>query len=241
VFTIVTNLVFPIRFMLLSLSHLPGTIVSLLWPPTASSLRTLFSPSRLKTVWFARFWLTAGPNVRMNASPRVVPLLAGNLSGGRIVAEPAHPPLSGTVLELGPGSGLWAEVIARHNPAVHKVYGVEPSADMCAALTATVRKAGLDRDGLYEVVPVGIEELALGRGPVGKGQVDCVVSLLCLCGIPDPETNIPLVYDLLKPGGRWYVYEHVRYKTSQGWAMACYQGESAAYLPLSLSRCDTSH
>ena len=47
---------------------------------------------------------------------------------------------------------------------------------------------------------------------VQKGSVDAIVSLLCLCSIPEPDRNIKELHSYLKPGGRWYLYEHVAIK-----------------------------
>jgi hypothetical protein len=57
--------------------------------------------------------------------------------------------------------------------------------------------------------------------------------VLCLCSIPDPAENIALLYKCLKPGGRWYVFEHVVAFPEQGRFMALYQG--ASYISLSAS------
>jgi hypothetical protein len=42
----------------------------------------------------------------------------------------------------------------------------------------------------------------------------------CLCSIPTPEKIIKELYPLLKPGGKWLVYEHVKTK---------YQGHFVGY------------
>ncbi|KAK1770822.1 S-adenosyl-L-methionine-dependent methyltransferase [Phialemonium atrogriseum] len=118
--------------------------------------------------------------------------------------------------------------------AVTRVLGVEPSADMHEPLREKVREAGLE--GVYEVVPVGIEDLA-PSGRVLPESVDCIVSILCLCGIPDPERNIRELYGCLKPGGRWYVYEHVRCVPSQGWAMGVYQAFVNLFWPPLIGGC----
>lgn len=48
--------------------------------------------------------------------------------------------------------------------------------------------------------------------PIGKESVDCIVSILCLCSIPEPEKNITKLYELLKKGGRGiftYMFERM--------------------------------
>ena len=100
---------------------------------------------------------------------------------------------------------------------------MEPNPDSHAALSNRVQELGLE--GVYEVLPVGIQDVSkvkLSNGTIEKGSVDCIVSILCLCSIPEPEKNIAELYGYLKKGGRWYLYEHV--KIQQGWFMRGYQG-----------------
>ncbi|KAI1428635.1 S-adenosyl-L-methionine-dependent methyltransferase [Xylaria sp. FL1777] len=114
---------------------------------------------------------------------------------------------------------------------ITRVYGVEPNAAHHAALRRAVEEAGLQ--DVYEIVPVGIEDLSSSssagsserkkkwEGSIEPGSVDCIVSVLCLCSIPDPQQHIHELYELLRPGGRWYVYEHVAVEYS--WYMWLYQ------------------
>ena len=99
----------------------------------------------------------------------------------------------------------------------------------------------------YEVLPVGVEELATGDW-IKEGKVDCIVSVLTLCSIPEPEKNIRLLYGYLKTKGRWFVYEHVRtdFTSKAGVGMRLYQGESIirqlfVISPTSLTGTDTRH
>ena len=72
-------------------------------------------------------------------------------------------------------------------------------------------------------MPLGIEDLA-ASGTVALQSVDCVVTVMCLCSIPEPRRNMAQLYGYLKPGGRWYVYEHVKCFRAQGRGMQLYQG-----------------
>lgn len=239
---IVEGIISPWVFLGISVSYLPGTIIRLI---RTGSYRTLFSFSKVQEAWFGNFWGTIGPSVREKAGARVVPLLDGRTQNGRILDEVVGPAVSGTVIEVGPGSGLWVSVFSDRtatppftsNPddndgirnrvpesgkaRVTKVYGVEPNPDMHQQLHQRIRDAGLQ--DVYEVVPVGIEELS-SSGKVQKGSVDCIVSVLCLCSIPDPEKNIKELYAYLKPGGQWYAYEHVKCQPWQGRWIGLYQG-----------------
>lgn len=125
----------------------------------------------------------------------------------------------GVVLDIGPGSGEWLSLFPSHQ--ITKIYGVEPNRDHHPALRQKIKECGLE--GIYEIVPVGIEDLE-GGGWVEEGKVDSVVTVLCLCSIPKPREMIGRLYGMLGEGGVWVLYEHVRVKRSQwaGW----YQCES---------------
>jgi SAM-dependent methyltransferase len=107
--------------------------------------------------------------------------------------------------------------------SISKIYGIEPNPQSYTALRQRVKDIGLE--DVYEVVPVGIEDVTdptAWDGKIEPGSVDCIVGVLCLCSIPDQEKNIHYLYNLLKPGGRWYVYEHVK-ATRGGLFMRLYQ------------------
>ncbi|KAG7289777.1 hypothetical protein NEMBOFW57_006153 [Staphylotrichum longicolle] len=225
----------PWQFLALALSYLPSTLLTHL---LALDFSTLLSWPRLQAAWFGRFWAHVGPMIRTNAEAKVVPLLQGSVTHGVIPpsASPSpsppdksashphphpHPPVSGTVLEIGPGTGMWTSLFQPSTlPAVTKVYGVEPNPAQHPALRRAVAAAGLE--GTYEIVPLGIEDLA-SSGKIPLGSVDCVVTVMCLCSIPEPRHNMAQLYGYLKPGGRWYAYEHVKCFRSQGWGMQLYQ------------------
>lgn len=75
-------------------------------------------------------------------------------------------------------------------------------------------------------MPVGIQDLGdptKWGGKMEKESIDCIVSIRCLCSIPEPRRNIAELYGYLKKGGRWYVFEHVR--ADRPWAIGVYQCE----------------
>ncbi|KAJ9160609.1 Methyltransferase domain-containing protein [Coniochaeta hoffmannii] len=258
------SLLDPWLFLGQSVSHIPATVRRLY---ASNSLSTLLSPSSFGSAWFGTFWATAGPNVRDNNWARIVALLDGRVSAGKISETRVGAPVSGTVIEVGPGSGMWVGLFAEPSlrgdreeeveesegsegdglggellrrrrkgtsEGVSRVYGVEPSVDMHPQLARSISKAGLD--GVYEIVPVGVESLA-SSGRVQKESVDCIVSILCLCSIPEPEKNIRELYSYLKPGGRWYVFEHVKAYPQQGWLMGVYQALVNIFWPRCLAGC----
>ena len=202
---VLSHLIFPFHFMLISLSYLPGTILTLL---TSLQFRVLLTPSLLKDAWFARFWSVAGTEIRKNCTPRAQPLIAQ-----------AH----GVVLDIGPGSGEWLTCFDKSR--VSRIYGVEPNRDHHERLRERIKEAGLE--GVYVIAPVGVEDLGnwkgAGKGELGKGEVDSVVTVFCLCSVPQPKRMIGHLYGYLKEGGNWIVYEHV--VTREGGLIALYQGE----------------
>ncbi|KAI3396913.1 hypothetical protein diail_11526 [Diaporthe ilicicola] len=228
----------PWLFMSQALLRLPPTILRLL---LHGQFKTLLSPSRLQSAWFGAFWATAGPGVRETGEARVIPLLEGFVTGGNVVEQPQHDSISGTVIETGPGTGMWVSLFSKLHTSgrgITKIYGVEPNADVHAALRKNVAAAGLQ--DTYQVVPHGIEDLARS-GRVPKESVDCIVSILCLCSIPDPGYNIKELYGYLKPGGRWYVYEHVRCESERlrecGLSMRVYQAFVNIFWPRVIGGC----
>ncbi|KAF4989765.1 hypothetical protein FGRMN_8916 [Fusarium graminum] len=229
------SLIGPYLFMSIAMRFLPATLLETI---SNKDFRTLFSPSRFKDAWFGNFWAFIGPEVKANAEARVIPLLEGRVRSGHVGDEVVGEPINGVVLEIGAGSGMWADVFAKVNVGANtegtdggvrrrkggkgltRVYGIEPNPKSAAALGRRVKEIGLD--GVYEVLPVGIESIN-EEGRIEPESVDCIVTILCLCSIPEPEKNVKLLYQSLKKGGRWYAYEHVRISENRGVFLRAYQ------------------
>lgn len=120
---------------------------------------------------------------------------------------------SGTVLDIGPGSG---EILPRFDPSkIDIIYGAEPAADLHPGLLANAEKYGFGDK--YKALLCGGEPESLlpalnKAGALVNGTTEifdeiCVVRVLC--GVPRPEETIKGLYSLLKPGGRMVVCEHV--------------------------------
>ncbi|KAI9170635.1 Methyltransferase-like protein 7B [Paramyrothecium foliicola] len=189
----------------------------------------LLSWSSFKEEWWGNFWAFMGPRSKADAEGVVEPLLDGRVRRGQILQERVCHSIEGTVLEIGAGNGMWTDVLAKvvrrtpaHSGNATKIYGVEPNPISAAALKKKINDVGLA--DIYDVVPVGIEDLenadAWG-GRIEPGSVDCIVTVHCLCSIPEPEKNVALLYKYLKEGGRWYVFEHV--KNDHGWFIPLFQ------------------
>ncbi|KAF1358593.1 S-adenosyl-L-methionine-dependent methyltransferase [Lizonia empirigonia] len=221
--------------MLVACSYLPSTIRHLY---NTNGLSSIFSWGKLQSAWFSEFWAWAGPRIREANGPRITALLEGRVTGGQLVDEVVGEPISGVVLDIGPGLGYLVDLYARADvpiadsgdsvrqragkgQGITKVYGVEPNSQSHSGLRKRAKAAGLD--GVYEILPVGIEDIAK-ETVVKKGSVDAIVSVLCICSIPEPEKNIKELHSYLKPGGKWYLYEHVAVKNH--WPMKIYQSKS---------------
>ena len=239
---VVLALLEPWQFMFVSCSYLPATFSHLY---NTSGLSSFLSWDTVQNAWFSKFWSWAGPRIREGNGPRITALLEGRVTGAEVVDEVVGEPISGVVLDIGPGLGYWVDLYARTDvplttkdgnvrkregkgKGITKVYGVEPNAQSHPGLRQRANAAGLD--GVYEILPVGIEHIAK-ETVVQKGSVDAIVTLLCLCSIPEPEKNIKELHSYLKPGGRWYLYEHVKVKGY--WPMQLYQSR---WFKLSRSR-----
>lgn len=232
----ITSLLVPWQFMIVACTYLPSTISHLY---NHSGFSSLLSWDAFQSAWFSRFWSWAGPRIRESNGPRITALLEGRVTGAQVVDEVVGEPISGVVLDIGPGLGYWVDLYARTDvplkgddghvrrregkgKGITKVYGVEPNAQSHPGLRQRAKAAGLD--GVYEILPVGIEDIAK-ETVVKKGSVDAIVTLLCLCSIPEPEKNIRELHEYLKPGGRWYLYEHVA--VQRYWPMQLYQSRSS--------------
>lgn len=104
--------------------------------------------------------------------------------------------LSGTVVEIGFGSGL---NLPAYPAEVERVYAVEP------ALTA--RRLAEER---IAESSVQVEHIAL-RGeqiPLEDGSCDGGLSTFTLCTIPGVEEALAEVRRVLRPGGRFHFLEH---------------------------------
>jgi SAM-dependent methyltransferase len=104
--------------------------------------------------------------------------------------------LSGTVLEIGPGTGA----NLRHLPPSVQWLGVEPNPAMHGYLHAEAARQGR----AVEVRQGSAEAL-----PWPDGAVDAVLSTLVLCSVGDLAGTLAEIQRVLRPGGRFLFVEHV--------------------------------
>ncbi|KAH7318196.1 methyltransferase [Stachybotrys elegans] len=234
---VLLSLLGPWKFMYMSLTYLPSTVRQLV---QEGNFRTLFSWPLLRGAWFSKFWAWVGPGIRQGRGERLTALLQGRISAGSVVPEQVVSPIGGIVLDIGPGPGYWVDIYSPFNTPEKqlKIYGVEPNPDVHASLSQRVEAAGIK--DVYRIVPAGIQSLSSldqqdnDLSSIAPGSVDCIVSFLCLCSIPEPEKNIRELHRYLKKGGRWYLFEHVQVKAT--W-LKPYQRFVNIFWPQALNGC----
>lgn len=177
----------------------------------------IFDLGKLKDRIFGQWWLRMGPAFALRDEETVVPHLVSLASG--------------IVIELGPGMG--SQIPRYDKSKVTKIYGIEPTANLHDALRTKVRQCGLE--GVYEIVPCGIEDVAgLRKHGISLASADTVMSMQVLCSVPEPEEMVRRLYALLKLGGQMIVYEHVR---SKDWVSRFVQSEFPLPLLLHIWSC----
>jgi len=134
-------------------------------------------------------------------SERIMPrLIAAGMRNKTMMSYRSHIPAlaSGTVLELGIGSGL---NFPYYTGNVTRLYGLEPSALLRAEAADAAREASFP----VELLAAGAERI-----PLESGSVDTVVSTWTLCSIPDLPAALAEARRVLRPGGQLLFFEHGR-------------------------------
>ena len=175
----------------------------------------------------------------LRTSPFIHPLsleskLRTNQSTTRLTlkADPSPPPpllpllptLTGTILDLGPGTG--AHLVHLNPSKITHVYGLEPCVALHDTLWENAEKAGLG--GKYTVVGRGVEEVLGMEGEEGKegekrilsglekygikeGEVDTILAVRVLCCVPDLKPVAHGLRQTLRPNtGQILFFEHIR-------------------------------
>jgi SAM-dependent methyltransferase len=104
--------------------------------------------------------------------------------------------LAGTVVEIGPGTGLNLAYL----PRGVRYVGLEPNPHVHARIRAAARRHG------HAAEVRGAPAEASG---LPDACADAVVSTLVLCSVDDPQAVLREVQRLLRPGGRFVFIEHV--------------------------------
>lgn len=130
---------------------------------------------------------------------RVLPRLVDRACGSEGMArwrQRAVEGLSGSVVEIGFGSGLNVPV---YPDAVETVHAVEP-----AALARELARERIEASHV-DVVHVGLDGESI---PLEDDSCDGALSTFTLCTIPDVATALAELRRVLRPGGRFNYLEH---------------------------------
>lgn len=111
--------------------------------------------------------------------------------------------LSGTVLDLGAGTGTMFDYLP--TSAEISLHAIEPDTYMRQQAVSKANALHLD----IEIREVGAESL-----PYADNQFDTVLASMVFCTIPDVETALREVSRVLRPGGEFRFFEHV---ADDGW------------------------
>lgn len=216
------------------LNHLPPFLLSLIEPGILltiairtyltlllpSLLRTGRPPPQLRSKAFGKFWETVSPIPDPNLP----------LAGSATLIPPLLSLATGTVLDVGPGSG---SLIPRFEPAsqnITRIYGAEPATELHATLRRNAD--GTSLGSRYTVLSADATAAPIARELVRVGAItspdaarnlfDTIICVRVLCSVPDLRGTITDLYGLLKPGGRLLVVEHTAnpWRTRKGSVIA---------------------
>lgn len=107
--------------------------------------------------------------------------------------------LSGTVVELGAGTGA---NLGLYPPTVERLVLTEPEPAMLRKLRS---RLGEVADG----IDVEVHRASASSLPLADAEADAVVSTLVLCTVPEPGAVLAEARRVLRPGGRLVFLEHV--------------------------------
>ncbi len=105
--------------------------------------------------------------------------------------------LTGTVVEIGPGTGANLKYLDRHRA---RWIGIEPNRFMNAYLHDEAQKLG---------IAIELQTGTADSLPLADNSVDAVISTLVLCCVPSQEQALREVLRVLRPGGKLVFLEHV--------------------------------
>ncbi|TDL23366.1 hypothetical protein BD410DRAFT_746760 [Rickenella mellea] len=156
----------------------------------------LLRPRTISRLFMAKAWESFGHFCDMNGRADKEALLTPNAYG--------------VVLDLGAGHGHTVNYL--DHSRVSKYIALEPNTFMHEHIRKMAEAAGYSEEaGSLVILSCGAEDIPTIIRETGRHGVDSLVSVLTLCSVPDPAITIhDLVEKILKPGGKFLFYEHVR-------------------------------
>jgi len=128
--------------------------------------------------------------------PHLVQFTCG-LKPARLQRRKVVPGASGTVLEIGFGSGL--NLPFYRSDSVEKIWALEPADEMWALAGEQLAASSIP----VERVAASAEEI-----PLEEASADTVLVTYSLCTVPDIASGLAEVKRVLKPGGSLIFCEH---------------------------------
>jgi SAM-dependent methyltransferase len=122
----------------------------------------------------------------------------GERAGMRLLRSELLHDASGSVLEIGAGTGL---NIAHYRKNVGPLVLSEPEPGMRRRLARRLAHSGC----VARIIDAPAERL-----PLADASLDTVVTTLVLCTVDDPERALREIARVLRPGGQVLFIEHVR-------------------------------
>jgi ubiquinone/menaquinone biosynthesis C-methylase UbiE len=161
----------------------------------------LIHPQALSRIFFSHVWTGFSAGVDE----------AGSTSKSRLLTSSAI--TTGVVLDIGAGHGHVTAYLPRETVTCY--VALEPNTDMHDEIRRVAAKAGyFEHDGSLKILGCGagdVDTVVEALGGVEGQCVDTMTAILTLCTIPDGKKVIEeLVRRVLKPGGVFLYYEHVR-------------------------------
>ena len=120
--------------------------------------------------------------------------------------------LTGTVVEVGPGTGLNLAYLNRNVTYI----GLEPNRHLHTSIRARMRAHGIE--GEVRADPIEASGLP-------AQSADAVISTLVLCSVSDMKAALAAIRRLLRPGGRLVFIEHIAAE-EQSWSRTLQNGVS---------------
>ncbi|GJE95946.1 methyltransferase domain-containing protein [Phanerochaete sordida] len=188
-----------LRAALAPLGDMQACLRVALWPTIKAILRRptlLLHPSLISKEFMSHVWVMYGAGIDKDTREIKSSLMTPNAYG--------------VVLDVGAGHGHSAQYL--DHSKVTKYVALEPNSNMHPEIRRIAGEAGFkEDDGTLLIVPYGAEDIALLVSALGGPHtVNTIVSILSLCGVPDPKATMrALTNQVLAPGGEVLFYEHV--------------------------------
>lgn len=183
-------------------------------------LASLTHPQRIRDAAIAKLLVTTSDDFVAYENNTSVPSLVRSAQG--------------KILELGPGPG---NQIHRYDPPlVDFIYAVDPNPHYGDDIAAKLKK--LDLQDKYKLLACGVEDSEiLRREGITEGSMDTVLSIQVLCSVGDVKSVMREVWKLIRPGGSFVFWEHVRNKdTATAMAQACWNPAWSALVGCCMNR-----